>query len=727
MSEQAAEKLDQAWLPDSGGAEEFDDPLLDCLVMLTKMQDRPMTRDALRAGLPLVDDCITPELFVRAARRASLSARVVKRSLDDISNLVLPAVLLLDRRQACVLLALNQEQKQARVLLPESGEGERLLSLEELEARFSGYAIFVQAEHRFDERAPGVTQSRAQHWFWGTLAQSWRIYRDVLLASLLINLFALASPLFIMNVYDRVVPNHAFETLWVLAIGVAVVFVFDIVMRILRGYFVDVASKKVDVALSALIFEKVLGLKMEARPASVGAFANNLRSFETIRDFITSATITAVIDLPFVVLFLAVIAFVGGPLVFVPLMVVPIMLGYALIVRSSLQQAVEASYRASTQKNATLIESLTAVETIKTLGAESALQRKWERAVGYIARHGARARLLSSSVVNMAVFLQQFAMVGIVVYGVYLISEGDISMGGLVAGVMLTGRALAPMAQVANLATQYHQAKASLASLEQIMHLPVERPTDKAFLSRPRLDGAVEFNNVNFRYPGQQTDALSNVSFRIQPGERVGFIGRIGSGKTTVEKLLLGLYEPHEGSVNIDGIDVRQIDPADIRRNVGYVPQDVMLFYGSLRDNIVYGAPYVDDRKILEAARIAGADEFINRHPAGFDMPVGERGEGLSGGQRQSVVIARAMLLNPPLLIMDEPTNSMDNGTEERFKAQLSQRLNGRTLLIVTHRASLLDLVDRIIVMDQGRIAADGPKEQVLEALKQGRIRGIRK
>lgn len=719
-------RTDPDWSINTGYSNEVEDPLLGCLILLTQKQDRPLSRDALCAGLPLVGNRLTPELFIRAAQRAALSARVVKRPLSQISNLVLPAVLLLQGGQACLLVQINTEKQSARILFPESG-GERDIPLQILEADYLGFAIFIQAEHRFDERSPEVFKTGSRHWFWGTLMQSWRIYRDVLVASLLINLFALSSPIFIMNVYDRVVPNQAFETLWVLAAGVSVVILFDILMRTLRGYFIDVASKKTDVALSVLIFERVLGMKMEVRPNSVGAFANNLRSFEAIRDFITSATITGLVDLPFVVLFLAVISFVGGPLVFVPLLSIPILLSYALFIRAPLQHSVEAAYRASAQKSATLIESLSAVETVKALGAESSIQRNWERAVGYIARHGVRSRLLSSSVVNLAVLLQQLASIGIVVYGVYLISQGEISMGGLIASVMLTGRAMGPMSQVANLATQYHQAKASLSTLEDIMALPVERPEGKSFVSRPVLKGAIEFNHVTFSYPHAEQLALKDVSFRIEPGEKVGFIGRIGSGKTTIEKLILSLYEPTEGAVHIDGIDVRQIDPADIRRNIGYVPQDVTLFYGSVRDNITYGSPHAEDAAVLEAAGLSGVDEFVNRHPSGFDMPVGERGEGLSGGQRQGVVISRAMLNNPNILVMDEPTNSMDSSTEERFKTRLQERLDGKTLLLVTHRASLLDLVDRIIVLDQGKIAADGLRDQVMVALRQGKIRGMRR
>lgn len=705
--------------PTDGSA--FDDPLLDCLVFLTRYYGRVHSHDALRAGLPLENHRLTPELFLRAAERAQLSARVVQRPVEKISSLVLPAVLLLKNRQSCVLMERSADAKQLTVMQPESGEGTHQIALDELEQQYSGYAIFIRSEHRFDDRSPEVLKLHTRHWFWGTLVKSWRIYRDVLVSSFLINVFALASPLFIMNVYDRVVPNNAIETLWVLAIGIAIVYSFDVIMRGLRGYFIDVAGKKSDILLSAMLFERVLGIKMAARPPSVGAFANNLREFESIRDFITSATVVTLVDLPFVLLFLLVIWFIGGPLVYVPLVCIPIVIVYGVLIQSPLRRSVEATYRASAQKGATLIESLTAVETIKHLGAESEVQRKWEQLTGHIAHWGVRSRLLSASVSNVATFFQQMSQVGIVVLGVYLIAEGELSMGALIAGVILVGRALAPMAQVANLAVRYYQAKTALGSLNNVMELPIERPEDKSFLSREQFQGDIELDDVSFSYPGEEKVALRNISLSISAGEKVAIIGKVGSGKTTIEKLMLGLYDPDSGAVRIDGADLRQVDPADLRRSIGYVPQDIMLFYGSVRENIVLGAPYADDNEILEVAKIAGVMDFVNQHPHGFDMQVGERGEQLSGGQRQAIAIARSLLLDPPVLMLDEPSNSMDNSTEAILKRQLSVYAKDKTLILVTHRSSLLDLVDRLIVIDAGRVIADGPKEQVLEALKQSR------
>ncbi len=409
-----------------------DDPLLGCLLTLAKLEQRPHTADALTAGLPLVDNKLTPELFIRAARRADLSARVIRRPLEKISNLVLPAVLLLNGGRACILERINKD-KSASIILPESGDGRKDLPLAELAAEYCGYAIFIQASYRFEKRTRESVIGRSRHWFRDTLAESIPLYGEVLLAALLINIFALASPLFIMNVYDRVVHNNAIETLWVLGIGVAIVFGFELLMKTLRSYFLDIAGKRSDIILSAAVFERVLGIKMASRPASVGAFANNLHEFDSFRDFFTSTTLTTLIDLPFVFLFILIIWLIGGPVAIVPLTVLPISLGTALIIQRSLATHVQETMRHASQKHATLIEILTGMETVKGLGAESQLQRRWEQVVGKIAHLGLKTRLLSSSAVNITVFLQQMATVAVIIFGVYLIAEGELSMGGLIA------------------------------------------------------------------------------------------------------------------------------------------------------------------------------------------------------------------------------------------------------------------------------------------------------
>jgi len=699
-----------------------DDPLLGCLLTLAKIEHKSCTADTLVAGLPLVDHKLTPQLFIRAARRIGLTARLVRRPLSNISNLVLPATILLEGGRACILERIPDENT-ARIIQPESGTGVRLVSIEELKAEYSGYAIFVQSVYQFDERTKDTLIARPQHWFWNTIAESWPVYGEVIVAAFLINLFALASPLFIMNVYDRVVPNHAIETLWVLGIGVTIVYGFDLLMRTLRGYFIDVAGKRADIILSASLFERVLGIRLDARPPSVGALANNLHEFDTFREFFTSATLSALIDLPFTFLFVLIIWMLGGSLAVIPLAVLPLCFISAYFIQRSLAGHVEKLLRHASQKQATLVETLTGLETVKCIGAESTLQRRWEQSVGTIASIGLKSRLLSSSAINITIFFQQMATVAVVIYGVYLISDGELSVGGLIASTILTGRALAPLGQVAGILTRFNQAKTAYTATDSIMKTPVERPTDKTFIDRRQFKGNVEFRNVSFSYPNQTVETLDKVSFNINTGERVAIIGRIGSGKSTVERLLLGLYEPAAGSILIDGIDSRQLDPVNLRRNIGYVPQDCFLFYGTVRDNIVFGMPHADDRAILCAAEIAGVADFVNKHPLGFDLQVGERGERLSGGQRQGIAVARALLRDPPILVMDEPSNAMDNTTEEIFKGRLKESLDNKTLILVTHRASLLSLVDRVIVMDNCRIIADGSKENVLAALKQGQIR----
>lgn len=698
------------------------DPLLDCLVELTRLHGCPSTRAALSAGLPLEGGCLTPSLFARAATRAGLSSKIVRRALDDIDAALLPVILLLEGDEACVLLGWNEIGDGAHLLFPETGQGEVTLSRAALAERYLGIALFARPRFSFDMRTPQVGQVAQRHWFWGALIEQWPVYRDVVGAALLINLFALVMPLFTMNVYDRVVPNNATDTLWMLALGVSLVIGMDYVLRLLRGHFIDLASARIDVKLSALIMERVLGMRLEARPASVGSFASNLRSFESVRDFIASATVTALIDFPFALIFLLVIVWISWPLVLIPIVGLIAGLIYAYIVQHKMHALAETAYRATALRNAALIESLTALETIKTQGAEGVVQNKWERTTAFLARTGAQLRLLSASVSNGAAAITQVVNVLLVIAGVYLIQDRQLTMGGLIAVTMLGGRAIAPLAQAVGLLMQYQNAQMALTTLNQMMAQPVERPDDAAFIHRPELQGEIEFRNVSFNYPGQGEAALHNVSLRIAPGEQIVILGRTGSGKTTLQKLMLGLYQPREGVVRIDGIDLRQLDPADLRRNVGFVGQDATLFYGTLRENIAIGAPYADDSAVVAAAEVAGLTQFVNRHPQGFDMLIGERGESLSGGQRQQVAIARAVLMDPPVLLFDEPTSAMDFSTEAQFKERLQRFAAHKTLVIVTHRTSLIDLATRIVVVDEGRIVADGPREQVVEALQSGRI-----
>lgn len=701
-----------------------DDPLLDSLVILTKLEHHPFSADALKAGLPLVDNRLTPELFHRAAKRAGFKANIVRRPLHKIPTIVLPVVLILKNDQACVLEKLDIEQNKATIIQPVADDSVHVdLTVEELLEQYAGFSIFVNREFSFDKRTSETISTHNKHWFWGTVWRSKGIYRDVLLASFFINLFIIATPLYIRSVMDKVIPNNAMETLWVLSIGVGIVFVFEFILKNMRGRFIDIAGRKADIILSSLIFEKMLSIRMESRPESVGVFADKIKSFGSLRNFMTSTILAVFIDVPFFVLFLFIIYLFGGNMVYIPIFAVLIIISYSLMIRFSIRTLIEKSFKTSLHKNATLIEGLSSVETIKTMGAEGQIQRKWEDSVGVMADQELKMRALSQTVSNFSGMVTRFSIIAVMIFGVSLVASHDLSAGSLMLCFMLTRRAISPMLQVANLIATYQQTKVVLDALNQIMALPVERTDNQKFIHRSCLDGKIEFSNVEFSYPGQQIKALQKINLTINPGDKIAFIGRIGSGKTTMEKLILGLYQPTAGQLRVDGVELSQIDPADLRRNIGYVAQDITLFHGTVRDNICYKAPYVSDNEILRVAKIAGVTDFTNRHPLGFDMPVKERGEGLSGGQRQSIVIARALLLKPPILIMDEPSNSMDNNTEAELKANLIEEIGSRTLILITHRASLLTLVNRLVVLDNGEIIADGQKEQVLEALKQGRLK----
>lgn len=698
------------------------DSLLECLVLVALGHGRPISRDAALAGLPLVDGRLTPALFERAALRAGLSIKLVQSRLSALDSDATPLIALLADDTAAVVLDVDRGRGTVRVREPARGGAEVERPLAEFEAACSGSLILLRAEFRFDARAPEVGQHRSRHWFWGVLQDNLPLYRDALGAAALINVFALAMPLFVMNVYDRVVPNQATETLWVLAIGVAIVLLGDLVLRSIRSHFLDLAGNRVDVTLSAYIMQRVLGLKMADRPVSAGSFASNLRSFEQVRDFITSTTVVALIDLPFALLFLVVIGWIAWPLLFPPLIGMVIVAVYAWTLQAPLRALTETTYRAGALRNATLIESLVGLETIKALGAEGVMQRRWEDTATQLARTATRLRLLSNGTLMGAQFVQQMVNVSLVVLGVYLIVDQELSMGGLIATTFLAGRALAPLSQAAGLMLQFHNAETSLKSLNEIMGRAVERPDNSGFVSRPALAGDIVFKDVSFKYPGQENPALRGVSLHIKAGEKVAILGRVGSGKSTLNKLILGLYQPEQGAVLVDGVDLRQLDPAELRRSIGYVSQDVTLFYGSLRDNLRMGQPLADDAALVRATHIAALSDYVDTHPRGFDMLVGERGETLSGGQRQCVGVARAVLGERSILLLDEPTGAMDHSTEETVRKRLAEHMKDKTVVIVTHRNALLDLVDRLIVVDAGRIVADGPKDRVVAALRSGQI-----
>lgn len=698
------------------------DPLLECLVYLTAHYGRARSAEALKAGLAYDEKGMGPQLFLEAAQRLGLKTRVSRRKdIAAIPHSILPVTVPLKDGHAVVLLALSANGKGAKIFSPDSG-AEREVKVADLMRDYSGYIINTHPRPEFSETNSPYALDLNRHWFWGPVAENAPIYARVVIAAILINLFGLVSPLFIMNVYDRVIPNNAVETGWVLGIGALTAFMFDFIMRTLRGYFIDLASRRSDVVTSRRIYDQVLDMKLAGRPASSGAFANALREFDSVRDFMTSATMTALVDLPFTLFFMLVIFLIGGPVALMLTCLIMVVIGAGWALQWPLRNAVGKSLHAGETKHGLLVETIYGLETIKAVSADGRMRARYGSYVAEAAVTGQRSRFWSALTVNIATLLQQSASVIVVLMGMYLVRDAHMSMGALIASVMLGSRAISPIGQVANLMTRYHHARNALKRLNEIMAMPLERPPQKQFLHRPELKGKITFDQVAFAYPGTDRKVLDSVSFTINPGDRVGIVGRIGSGKSTIARLMMGLYDPADGVIAIDDTDYRQIDPADLRRNLGYISQDVVLFRGTIRENICVGKPQATEEDILRASQLSGVHEFVSRHPMGYDAPVGERGDGLSGGQRQAVALARAMLLSPNVLICDEPTNAMDMQAEDAFNRHIREQSQGKTLVLITHRHHLLSLVNRLILIDQGRVVADGPRGKVLQALSQGKI-----
>lgn len=698
----------------------LDDPLMECLAVLAGTYGRRTTAVALSAGLPLHgEQMASPAAFVRAADRINMTARMVRRPLKDIVNSPnLPCIVVLKNNEACILH--GRTPKGVAVTFPETPDAVTEILPSDLQMRYRGYAFFVRPRGNLDRRAGPAQIDTGRDWFWGAIWRHKKIYYEVMLAAIVINLLAIASPLFTMNVYDRVIPNAAYPTLWVLAFGVFVAYLFDFILKNLRSHFVDTAGRKADNTIAARIFEQMLAMKMAARPPSVGVHAANLKEFETLRDFFTSATIIAVIDFPFIILFILLIWMIAGPVAIIPAVLVPIVIAVGILLQKPLDKVVKESMREGAFKSALIFETLSGLETIKAQAAEGHIQRKWEELNEITSRTHVKARTISAFGLNVAGLAAGLTSVGMVIYGTYLIGAGDITMGALIAAVILSGRAMAPLASVAAILTKFSQSKESFERLNELMAAPVERPAGQTFISMPVMKGQIDFKDVVFRYPEQKNAALNNINLSMMSGEHVGIIGAVGSGKTTIERLILNLYQPESGSVQIDGVDVRQLDPADLRRNIGVVQQTPYLFFGTVRENITLGHESVPDSAVIRAAEMAGVMNFLRDSEAGLDTQVGERGESLSGGQRQAIAIARALLYDPPILLLDEPTASIDPGSERRLYGHLKELIKGKTILLVTHKSAVLGLVDKLILMDRGRIVAAGPRDEVIRKLQTG-------
>ena len=678
--------------------------------------------DRLLHGLPLKGGELDAIALQRSAARAGLACRLVAVPLARLDPRLFPVILLTKQNGACVLHRLTQEGGQ--VSYPALSDAVEEVPLDKLAADYRGRAIYLRPLVKLDAHSDEIHKKRLGHWFWSVIGDYKKLYRDIFLAAVLINLFALATPLFMRIVYNKVIPNGAMATFWVLASGLLVVFLFDLTVRLLQVVFIDRVAALVDTRVSARLMEQVLGMRMEARPKSTGAFATNLYSFEQLRAFITSASLVSLINLPFALLFLAVVTLIS------PLLAVPLAVGAVLILihgwllQGKLRRLTETSYRAGAQRNAMLVESLHGLETLKSLGAEGRVQGEWERLVAFLARIGTQIRFWTASLSNGALWMQNMSLLVLVAVGVHLIQLQAVTVGGLIAAYMLGSRALAPISQAAGLMVQYHHAHTALAALEQVMNLPQEIAGGEESLVQEgcALRGGLRLEGVSFQYPETERDVLHQLFLKAEPGERIAVLGRSGSGKTTLARLLMAHYRPTSGRIFFDGVDQGALPPPQLRRQIGYVAQEPILFRGSLHYNLTLGLGGVDPDAFQRAVEITGLDEWVSRHPHGYRLEVGEGGKNLSGGQRQAVALTRIVLQDPRMLVLDEPTGAMDQSSEARFLRRFREWVEGRTLVLITHRSALLDLVERVVVLEGGRIVADGPRLEVLDALRKGRI-----
>ena len=691
------------------------DALLLCLEELCRLYKLPGALKTIDSIYPKSTKPITLDKFVSIVKKINFVASVNELSMKALATQKLPLIYFNKNNEASLLLAIENDQY--HIWEASLNKASHITAIV-FKAKYVKKCILIKPQLQNDGRVSfHESIIKPSSWFWESLLKYKKVYMDVILASLVVNILSIFSSLFTMNVYDRVIPNQAHETLWALAIGVFIAYIFDILLRTLRSYFVDTANKRGDNEISAMLFERVMGLRLEHRPASSGSMANTLKEFDSLRDFFTSATLLSVVDLPFVFIFILVIGWIGGSLFLVPLIAIPLIIFSGLIFQPALERAMNLNLTEASQKHGLLIESISNMETIKSLSTEGFFQNKWESILEASSASSFRSKFLATMIVNMTSFIQQVAYILIIIIGVYLIEKNVLTMGGLVACSILASRAMAPLAQISSLLIRFQTASHALRNLNTLIATEQERPSNKKFLHRAAFDGGIQFDKVTFNYPGQGAHSLDSISFDIKPGDKVAILGRVGSGKTTLLKLILGLYRPQSGSILIDGIDQNQIDPIDLRSNMGYVDQDAKLFYGTLRDNIAIVKPDATDAMILEVAKIAGVEEFAKTHPLGYEMRVGEGGHGLSGGQRQAITIARALLLNPQIILMDEPTSGMDTVAESHFIKNMNIFLKQRTLLFVTHKSSMMTMVDKIILMDAGKIVAFGPRDEVLKKL----------
>ena len=731
MSEERSSTLEGSAQPPPGAPawDVENDALAHALSWITRHHGRERSPESLLSSQPIAGR-LGPDQALRALRDAGFSAGLVQRRIAELHHLLLPAVLLLKAGDACIVVGRHAAEPQRYDIVMPGREHHACTATEaELAEEYTGMALVATplalpstAAHDLELMSdPGA------HWLWGTMRRFMPYYRSALLAALLSNLLMLVTGLVTAVIYDKVLPHQAYVTLWTLAAGAGLALVFDLMARQLRAYLIDMAGRKTDLIVGSLLFRQTLALRMEQRPDSAGAYAHHLGQIELVREFFASATLSAISDLPFIFVFVVMVFAVGGPLGWVLVVTIPLLLVMSALIQGALRRATMAHMKETADLHGVLVEAVDGLEDLKAAGAQGRFLRIYEEATAAFATSMLRSRTISSWTMNISAISQQAVTLVMLVWGVFLIGDKVITAGALIGAVMFATRAVAPLASVVQLATRYQGARAAMRALDRVMNQPVEREAGKVYVPRRELSGSLGLMEAGFAYPtpggsGEPgPHVLKGVTLRLQPGERVAMLGRIGSGKSTVLRLLAGLYLPTEGHVEADGIDLRQIDPADYRARVGFVSQDPRLFKGTLRDNVLLDRPAADPARLADVARLTGLDRLVSTHPQGWELPVGEGGTLLSGGQRQLVALARCLVTKPQILLMDEPTSSMDAQSEVAFLRQLKEACGNCTLVMVTHRPAVLELVNRVVVVDNGRVVMDGPKEQVLAALSGAR------
>ncbi|MHA3980606.1 type I secretion system permease/ATPase [Halovulum sp. GXIMD14794] len=691
------------------------DPLILGLVELCRVQGVSTSPVQLTDGLPrAVGEAMTADLATLALRRANMSCRISREPLANIPEHSLPALLFLKDGGTVVLEKINH--RQGVVILPAAGGGRALWSREQIDRVHDGRVLVSRPIDIVGDKLDTPRESRG-HWILGPVLGNWSIYRDVMLASFAANILAVATALFSMQVYDRVVPNNAFDTLWVLASGVAIAIALELVLRIMRASLVDVSGRDLDLRLSAQLFDKVTNMRLEHQPASTGVFANQVRDFATVREFFTSGTVTAICDLPFVLIFLGVIWMIGGPIAAVVLAGVVLTVLPGLLMQRRLAAASRENTREAAALNGLLLETISNLETVKAARAEGRLQRAHAQLTATMATTAIRTRGLTNIMTQIVSTAQKFAYAGVIICGVYLISAGQLTVGSLIACSLLSSRTMSPMGQVAGLLARWQHVRAAMEGLDVIMKLPVERPSDRHFVRAPALKGHYVLEDVTYRHDPQAPPVISIPTLDIAEGERVALLGGNGAGKSTLMKLLAGMFDPQTGTVLVDDLALGQIDPIDRRRQIGYLPQQVALFQGTLRDNLLLDHGLHSDDELLAALDAVGLGTFVRRHVRGLDLQI-HGNANVSGGQRQAIGLARVLLQDPKIVILDEPTSAFDHVTEAKVIAHMKQWLTGRTVIISTHKRELLALTERAVVLKDGRVARDGDLLKILNAAR---------